>query len=50
VRSGGWPIASNGTVERFTQAVRIPAALAPTLSNQRARSAGTVSGNGCKWS
>ena len=33
VRSGCAPIVSNGTAERFTQAVRIPAALAPTLSN-----------------
>src|ERR1700730_525778 len=33
VRSGGAPIVSNGAAERFTQAVRIPAALAPTQSN-----------------
>ena len=33
MRSGCAPIVSNGAAERFTQAVRIPAALAPTLSN-----------------
>ena len=33
MRSGRVPIVSNGAAERFTQAVRIPAALAPTLSN-----------------
>jgi hypothetical protein len=33
VRSGRAPIVSNGAAERLTQAVRIPAALAPTLSN-----------------
>jgi cytochrome P450 len=33
VKSSGWPIVSNGAVERFTQAARIPAALAPTQSN-----------------
>src|SRR6202046_5167368 len=32
VRSGCAPIVSNGAAVRFTQAVRIPAALAPTLS------------------
>src|ERR1700730_2424305 len=48
VRSGGAPIVSNGAAERFTQAVRIPAALAPTLSNalqvtRRIRLIGTAS-------
>jgi hypothetical protein len=33
VRSGCWPIVSNGAPERFTQTVRMPAVLAPTLSN-----------------
>ena len=33
VRSGFGPIVSNGAAERFTQAVRMPAAPAPTLSN-----------------
>ena len=33
VRSGCAPTVSNGAAERFTQTVRIPAALAPTLSN-----------------
>ena len=33
VTSGGRPIVSNGAAERFTHAVRIPAALAPTQSN-----------------
>ena len=33
MRSGCAPIVSNGAAERFTQAVRIPAALAPALSN-----------------
>ena len=32
VRSGRWPSLDRAP-ERFTQAVRIPAALAPTLSN-----------------
>ena len=33
MRSGCAPIVSNGAAERFTQAVRSPAALAPTQSN-----------------
>lgn len=33
MRSGGRPIVSNAVAERFTQAVSMPAALAPTLSN-----------------
>jgi hypothetical protein len=32
VRSGCWPIVSNGAAERFTQAVRMPAALASAAS------------------
>ena len=48
MRSGCAPIVSNGAAERFTQAVRIPAALAPTLSNalqvtSRTRPTGTAS-------
>ena len=48
MRSGCVPIVSNGAAERFTQAVRIPAALAPTLSNalqvtSRIRVIGTAS-------
>ena len=33
IRSGCVPIVSNGAAVRFTHAVRIPAALAPTQSN-----------------
>ena len=46
VRSGCAPIVSNGTAERFTQAVRIPAVLAPTLSKAFALGRLTLSAPG----
>ena len=42
MRSGCAPIVSNGAAARFTQAVRIPAALAPTQSNALLVTAGAA--------